>query len=82
MANLWGPVERDQSNGENGVGDGRTLTLNGTTYAKGLGAHASSDVRYALAVVDREQGGHESLAQHGLEFRAVFTSSQLEPAPS
>ena len=38
MTNGFGPVEKDQSNGWNGTGDGRTLTLNGTTYAKGLGA--------------------------------------------
>ena len=37
-------------------------------------------VPYALAVVDREQGGHASLAQHGLEFRALFTASELERA--
>jgi glucose/arabinose dehydrogenase len=42
--NGWGPVERDQSNGELNGGDGRTLTLNGTTYAKGIGAHAVSAV--------------------------------------
>ena len=44
----WGPVEKDRSNGENGAGDGRTLTLNGTTYAKGLGAHAYSNIIYNL----------------------------------
>ena len=49
MTNGYGPVEKDQSNGQNAAGDGTTLTLNGTTYAKGLGAHAASDVRYALA---------------------------------
>ena len=48
MVNGWGSVERDRSNGENGTGDGAVLTLNGVTYAKGLGAHASSDVRFAL----------------------------------
>ena len=48
MVNGWGPVEKDQSNGESGSGDGRTLTLNGQTFAKGLGAHAASDVRYNL----------------------------------
>ena len=46
--NGWGPVEKDRSNGENGPTDGATLTLNGVTYAKGLGAHAASDVRFAL----------------------------------
>lgn len=46
--NGWGPVERDRSNGEAAVGDGATLTLNGVTYARGLGAHAASDIRYAL----------------------------------
>jgi hypothetical protein len=49
MTNGWGPAEEDQSNGESGVGDGVPLTLNGTTYAKGLGAHAASDIRYPLS---------------------------------
>jgi hypothetical protein len=46
--NGWGPVERDRSNGDIAAGDGRTISLNGATYAKGLGAHAKSEVRYAL----------------------------------
>lgn len=46
--NGWGPVERDMSNGEQGLGDGKPLTLNGVTYAKGLGAHAPSSIRYFL----------------------------------
>ena len=49
MTNGWGPVEKDISNGEAAAGDGVTITLNGTTYPKGLGTHAASDVRYALA---------------------------------
>jgi hypothetical protein len=47
--NGWGPVEKDRSNGQQASGDGRTLTLNGVTYTKGLGAHAPSDIRYALS---------------------------------
>src|SRR5204863_451300 len=46
--NAWGPVERDMSNGENLAGDGRVLTLDGMQYEKGLGVHASSEVRVAL----------------------------------
>jgi glucose/arabinose dehydrogenase len=46
--NGWGPIERDKSNGELGANDGNTLTLNGVTYAKGLGVHAGSDTTYAL----------------------------------
>jgi glucose/arabinose dehydrogenase len=46
--NGWGPVERDRSNAEASAGDGATLTLNGVTYAKGLGVHAASEVRYVL----------------------------------
>jgi glucose/arabinose dehydrogenase len=53
MTNGWGPVEKDRSNGESGAGDGGVLTLNGSTYAKGLGAHAASDVRYAIANCSR-----------------------------
>ena len=46
--NGWGPVERDHSNGEQAAGDGRTITVNGVTYAKGLGTNAVSDVRLYL----------------------------------
>ena len=49
MTNGWGPVERDRSNGEDLQGDGRTITLNGVAYTKGLGTHALSEVRYNLA---------------------------------
>jgi alpha-glucosidase len=42
--NGYGPVERDQSNGEADRGDGRTLTVRGTAYAKGLGMHAPGEV--------------------------------------
>lgn len=47
-ANGWGPAERDTSNGEAAAGDGRTLTLAGKTYAKGIGAHADSDIEVHL----------------------------------
>ncbi len=46
--NGWGPYERDRSNGESGAADGGVLTLNGTTYAKGLGVHSTSSLTYAL----------------------------------
>lgn len=46
--NGWGPVERDLSNGENGAGDGGPLRLGGTTYDKGLGVHALSEVTVDL----------------------------------
>jgi len=69
--NGWGPVERDTSNGEDAAGDGHTLTLNGTTYTKGLGAHAASDVTvnlggnctaFTAAVgIDDETGGNGSV---------------------
>ncbi|MEU6852227.1 NPCBM/NEW2 domain-containing protein [Actinacidiphila alni] len=67
----WGPVERDHSNGEQAAGDGKTLTIGGTTYAKGLGAHAPSDISYYLGKlckkltvdvgVDDEVGGNGSV---------------------
>ena len=47
--NGWGPAEKDMSNGEQAAGDGHTITLDGTTFQKGLGIHAASDVRYSLA---------------------------------
>ncbi|WP_371503266.1 NPCBM/NEW2 domain-containing protein [Kitasatospora sp. NBC_00374] len=46
--NGWGPVERDRSNNEAPAGDGHPLTVQGATYAKGLGTHAYSEVTYYL----------------------------------
>ena len=34
--NGWGPVEKDQSNGETGAGDGQEISIRGTKYPKGL----------------------------------------------
>jgi hypothetical protein len=45
-ANGWGNAEKDRSNGEMGATDGRTITLNGVTYTKGLGVHALSDLTF------------------------------------
>lgn len=47
--NGWGPVEIDQSNGEDATDDGRVITLNGQSYSRGLGVHASSTVTYNLS---------------------------------
>ncbi|PSL02433.1 alpha-galactosidase-like protein [Haloactinopolyspora alba] len=47
-SNSWGPVERDGSNGETATGDGTTITIGGTEYAKGLGVHATSSVTVYL----------------------------------
>lgn len=44
----FGPYEVNASNGERPAGDGRTLTINGTSYPKGLGVHAASQLVYAL----------------------------------
>ncbi|MET7737466.1 beta-galactosidase [Streptomyces sp. NPDC005402] len=46
--NGWGPVERDSSVGEQAAGDGRTITIAGVGYAKGLGTNALSDVQLYL----------------------------------
>ena len=48
MSNELGPVERNMSNGGQGAGDGRTVTLNGVSYAKGLGGYAPSAVEFRL----------------------------------
>jgi NPCBM/NEW2 domain-containing protein len=46
--NGWGPVERDTSNGEQAAGDGHPITINGVSYAKGLGTNSISDVEVYL----------------------------------
>jgi hypothetical protein len=48
--NGWGPVERDMSVGGNQAGDGKTITLNGVQYTKGLGTNSVSDVQLYLDV--------------------------------
>ncbi len=48
-ANGQGPVERDTSNGASAAGDGKTLTLRGTTFSKGLGVAAGSKIIFRLA---------------------------------
>lgn len=48
MTNGWGPAERDTSNGEQAPFDGLPLTIGGTTFPKGLGTHASSELTYVL----------------------------------
>lgn len=46
--NGYGPAERNRSNGTEAAGDGRTLTINGTTYGHGVGVHADSAVHLYL----------------------------------
>ncbi|MEU5369887.1 NPCBM/NEW2 domain-containing protein [Streptomyces sp. NPDC005951] len=46
--NGYGPAERDRSNGESGADDGKTLTLAGKAYEKGIGTHADSDIAVHL----------------------------------
>ncbi len=46
--NGWGPIERDRSNGEELAGDGLPLKVGTEMFAKGLGAHALSEARFAV----------------------------------
>lgn len=46
--NGYGPIEMDQSNGQNGSGDGTTIRLKGISYAKGIGTHANAEIIYNL----------------------------------
>ncbi len=46
--NGYGPVEIDTNVGQDSAGDGSTITLNGVTYAKGLGTNSVSDITYNL----------------------------------
>ncbi|MFI5729705.1 NPCBM/NEW2 domain-containing protein [Kribbella sp. NPDC051587] len=48
MTNGWGPVERNRSNGEQPAGDGQPLTVAGTVYPSGLGAHANGSIAFHL----------------------------------
>jgi glucose/arabinose dehydrogenase len=66
--NGWGPVERDRSNGETGAADGKTLTLNGVTYAKGLGVHAvTAPAAPARVTVNLDGGFTRFLSDVGVD---------------
>ncbi|GLZ31862.1 hypothetical protein Lesp02_40500 [Lentzea sp. NBRC 105346] len=43
-----GPVERDLANGGAAAGDGRGIAIRRTTFGKGIGTHASSEITIAL----------------------------------
>lgn len=92
--NGWGPVERDQSVGERDAGDGNPITIGGTTFAKGLGVHASSSVEYYLGGactevtaqvgVDDESGDKGSVAFEvwADETRAASTGTLTNADPA
>ena len=46
--NGWGPYEVDTNNGGQAAGDGGPIRIADTTYEKGLGVHARSDIAFAL----------------------------------
>lgn len=46
--NGYGPVEINQSNGENLPEDGNIMSINGREFEKGLGVHAYSELIYVL----------------------------------
>jgi glucose/arabinose dehydrogenase len=47
--NSWGPIERDMSVGQKKANDGKLITLNGVSYATGLGVNATSNVSFNLS---------------------------------
>ncbi len=47
-SNAWGPIELNRSNGDEKAGDGQPLKIGTQTFAKGIGVHANSELKYAL----------------------------------
>ena len=87
QTNAWGPIELDRSNGEKGAADGRTLTLNGVTYAKGVGVHAASDVRWTIPtgcttfVVDIGIDDEVTGTNGGVVFQVFRNTTSLYTSP-
>ncbi|WP_420596066.1 NPCBM/NEW2 domain-containing protein [Deinococcus sp.] len=44
----YGPIERDESNGEKLGGDGHKMTVNGRTFETGFGLHSNSKMAFKL----------------------------------
>ncbi|MFI6095778.1 beta-galactosidase [Lentzea sp. NPDC051213] len=87
-SNGWGPVERDRSNGEAELGDGRPISLRGNVFPRGLGAHALSEIELYLAgacdrfvatvgVDDETKGGGSVAFRVLLDGRTVATTPVL-----
>ena len=80
-SNQFGPVRLDRSNGGQFNPDGRTITLDGTSYIKGLGAHANSTITYTLAgqyarfLADVGVDGEETA--HGAADFQVFADGRM-----
>jgi hypothetical protein len=70
--NGWGPAERNRSNGDRGATDGRTITLQGVAYAKGIGAHAASDIRVSATGCSRFQSAIGIDDEVGSSGNAIF----------
>lgn len=80
--NGWGPVEVDTSVGDDGAGDGAPLTIGGTSYAKGLGAHAPSRVTVylggACASFTAQAGVDDEVGDQGsVSFRVLGDGTEL-----
>lgn len=76
QVNGYGPAEINRSNGQAGVNDGKTITLNGTKYSKGLGVHANSTLTYALGGICQSMtasiGIDDEVASNGTVIFQVF----------
>jgi hypothetical protein len=85
-SNGYGPAERDRANGELGADDGGPLSLDGTAYEKGIGAHAPSEIvidlagrceQFAATVgVDDSRGSNGSIA-----FRVLADGTEVASTP-
>jgi alpha-galactosidase len=77
----WGTLVNNKSIG------GGTLTLNGTTYAKGLGAHALSGIEYRLGgIASRFQadiGVDDEVGAHGtIVFQVLADGTKIYESPT
>lgn len=55
-----------------------TVTTGGSIIRHAeIARQAGIDVRYALAIFDREEGGRDALAAKGITLRSVFTASRF-----
>ncbi|MGL4610517.1 MAG: NPCBM/NEW2 domain-containing protein [Trueperaceae bacterium] len=71
-SNAQGPIEKDSSNGSQAGGDGRTLLVNGKTYAKGFGTTAPSELVFDLGGVCKTFS-----AEVGIDARATNLASSV-----
>lgn len=81
--NIWGPIERGRSNGEQAAGDGRPFSVGGVAYpnAGGYGVHSGSEMTFApggaCQTLSAQVGVDDETPGGSVEFQVIADGQTL-----